>query len=72
LWEKAGLLVYAFYFDVKIHVFLKISKANDLLFLILANMFIGFQAPLKKIEIDGNCRVEDRGLKSHHGDVICL
>ncbi|KAJ4774992.1 Protein ENHANCED DISEASE RESISTANCE 2 [Rhynchospora pubera] len=28
--------------------------------------------PLRTLEIDGNCRVEDRGLKSHHGDVFCF
>ncbi|TKW19328.2 hypothetical protein SEVIR_4G012800v4 [Setaria viridis] len=26
--------------------------------------------PLKSILIDGNCRVEDRGLKTHHGQMI--
>ncbi|CAN6202775.1 unnamed protein product [Urochloa humidicola] len=26
--------------------------------------------PLKSIFIDGNCRVEDRGLKTHHGQMI--
>lgn len=25
--------------------------------------------PLKTLVIDGNCRVEDRGLKTHHGHV---
>ncbi|XP_066378472.1 protein ENHANCED DISEASE RESISTANCE 2-like [Miscanthus floridulus] len=28
--------------------------------------------PLKSIIIDGNCRVEDRGLKTHHGQMIYL
>lgn len=28
--------------------------------------------PLKSIVIDGNCRVEDRGLKTHHGQMIYL
>ncbi|KAL6896952.1 hypothetical protein ACP4OV_007524 [Aristida adscensionis] len=27
-------------------------------------------APLKSLLIDGNCRVEDRGLKTHHGQMI--
>jgi hypothetical protein len=30
---------------------------------------VGLQIPLKSIIIDGNCRVEDRGLKTHHGQV---
>ncbi|RLM55688.1 protein ENHANCED DISEASE RESISTANCE 2-like [Panicum miliaceum] len=30
----------------------------------------GLQIPLKSILIDGNCRVEDRGLKTHHGQMI--
>lgn len=30
---------------------------------------MGLQVPLKSIIIDGNCRVEDRGLKTHHGQV---
>jgi hypothetical protein len=25
--------------------------------------------PIKSLRIDGNCRVEDRGLKMHHGHV---
>jgi hypothetical protein len=28
--------------------------------------------PLKAILVDGNCRVEDRGLKTHHGQVCLL
>lgn len=27
------------------------------------------QVPIKTLLIDGNCRVEDRGLKTHHGHV---
>ncbi|KAL6657427.1 hypothetical protein ACP70R_005207 [Stipagrostis hirtigluma subsp. patula] len=27
-------------------------------------------APIKSLLIDGNCRVEDRGLKTHHGQMI--
>ncbi|KAG5540337.1 hypothetical protein RHGRI_020537 [Rhododendron griersonianum] len=27
--------------------------------------------PIKTFLIDGNCRVEDRGLKTHHGHVSC-
>jgi hypothetical protein len=30
------------------------------------------QVPLKSLLIDGNCRVEDRGLKTHHGQVSLL
>lgn len=33
------------------------------------------QVPLKSLLVDGNCRVEDRGLKTHHGQVsllVCL
>ena len=33
---------------------------------------MGLQIPLKSILIDGNCRVEDRGLKTHHGQVSFL
>lgn len=29
----------------------------------------GYQVPIKTMLIDGNCRVEDRGLKTHHGHV---
>ncbi|KAE8690231.1 Protein ENHANCED DISEASE RESISTANCE 2-like [Hibiscus syriacus] len=28
------------------------------------------QVPLKSMLIDGNCRVEDRGLKTHHGHMV--
>jgi hypothetical protein len=28
--------------------------------------------PVKALQIDGNCRVEDRGLKTHHGQVSSL
>ena len=28
-----------------------------------------FQVPVKALVIDGNCRVEDRGMKAQHGDV---
>jgi hypothetical protein len=27
------------------------------------------QVPLKSLAIDGNCRVDDRGLETHHGHV---
>uniref|UniRef100_A0A453MP78 START domain-containing protein n=1 Tax=Aegilops tauschii subsp. strangulata TaxID=200361 RepID=A0A453MP78_AEGTS len=30
----------------------------------------GSYVPLKSLLIDGNCRVEDRGLKTHHGQMI--
>ena len=30
------------------------------------------QVPIKTMLIDGNCRVEDRGLKTHHGHVSSL
>lgn len=30
------------------------------------------QVPLKALLIDGNFRVEDRGLKTHHGQVSLL
>lgn len=29
----------------------------------------GGKLPIKSLHIDGNCRVEDRGLKMHHGHV---
>ncbi|CAI0419376.1 unnamed protein product [Linum tenue] len=29
-----------------------------------------FQVPIKTLLIDGNCRVEDRGLKTHHGLMV--
>ncbi|GMN40775.1 hypothetical protein TIFTF001_009998 [Ficus carica] len=28
------------------------------------------QVPIKTMLIDGNCRVEDRGLKTHHGHMV--
>lgn len=28
-----------------------------------------FQVPIKAIVIDGNCRVEDQGMKAQHGNV---
>ncbi|KAK8537841.1 hypothetical protein V6N12_043987 [Hibiscus sabdariffa] len=28
------------------------------------------QVPIKTLLIDGNCRVEDRGLKTHHGHML--
>jgi hypothetical protein len=30
---------------------------------------VGGKLPIKSLPIDGNCRVEDRGLKMHHGHV---
>jgi hypothetical protein len=30
---------------------------------------IFLQVPLKSLAIDGNCRVDDRGLETHHGHV---
>lgn len=30
------------------------------------------QVPVKTLVIDGSCRVEDRGLKAHHGHVSGL
>ena len=30
------------------------------------------QVPIKTMLIDGNCRVEDRGLKTHHGHVSLI
>lgn len=35
-------------------------------------MHISMQVPLKSLLIDGNCRVEDRGLKTHHGQVSII
>ncbi|CAN8274521.1 unnamed protein product [Cochlearia groenlandica] len=29
-----------------------------------------YQVPIKTMLIDGNCRVEDRGLKTHHGHMV--
>ncbi|XP_024005063.1 protein ENHANCED DISEASE RESISTANCE 2 [Eutrema salsugineum] len=29
-----------------------------------------YQVPIKTMLIDGNCRVEDRGLKAHHGHMV--
>ena len=31
---------------------------------------VGGKLPIKSLPIDGNCRVEDRGLKMHHGHVL--
>uniref|UniRef100_A0A804PCC1 Protein ENHANCED DISEASE RESISTANCE 2 n=1 Tax=Zea mays TaxID=4577 RepID=A0A804PCC1_MAIZE len=31
---------------------------------------VGGKLPIKSLHIDGNCRVEDRGLKMHHGHML--
>jgi hypothetical protein len=31
---------------------------------------VGGKLPIKSLPIDGNCRVEDRGLKMHHGHML--
>ncbi|KAG2538995.1 protein ENHANCED DISEASE RESISTANCE 2-like [Panicum virgatum] len=31
---------------------------------------VGWKLPIKSLPIDGNCRVEDRGLKMHHGHML--
>jgi hypothetical protein len=35
-------------------------------------IFLCLQMPLRAILVDGNCRVEGRGLKTHHGQVCLL
>jgi hypothetical protein len=42
-----------------------------LVFNSVANL-VDVQVPLKSLLVDGNCRVEDRGLKTHHGQVSLL
>ena len=32
---------------------------------------LAVQVPIKSLLIDGNCRVEDRGIQNHHGHVCC-
>uniref|UniRef100_J3LTY6 Uncharacterized protein n=1 Tax=Oryza brachyantha TaxID=4533 RepID=J3LTY6_ORYBR len=32
--------------------------------------FVDEQVPVKALQIDGNCRVEDRGLKTYHGQMV--
>jgi hypothetical protein len=38
--------------------------------LIIHLRFVDGQVPVKALQIDGNCRVEDRGLKTHHGQMV--
>jgi hypothetical protein len=48
-----------------------IKYVTMLVFNSVANL-VDVQVPLKSLLVDGNCRVEDRGLKTHHGQVSLL
>lgn len=39
-------------------------QSDNLLFLLICG-----KVPVKTLLIDGNCRVEDQGVKTHHGHV---